>query len=56
VATTIFKESDRARWGVSSVTDAQGSVTRYLGYLPPDMKERLGSYRRRARHRTWEAA
>jgi len=56
VATTIFKESDRARWGVSSVTDAMGSVTRYLGYLPPDMKERLGSYRRRARHRTWEAA
>ena len=56
VATTIFKESDRARWGVSSVTDAQGTVTRYLGYLPPDMRDVLSSYRRRIYDRTWEAA
>jgi hypothetical protein len=55
-ATAIFKESDRARWGVSSVTDAMGSVTRYLGYLPPDMKDVLLSYRRREYHRTWELA
>jgi hypothetical protein len=54
VATTIFKESDRGRWGISSVTDAQGTVTRYLGYLPPDMKDVLVSYRRRVYDRTWE--
>ncbi len=56
VAVTIFKESDRARWGISSVTDAQGTVTRYLGYLPPDMKDILVSYRRRMFDRTWELA
>jgi len=54
VAVSIFKESDRARWGISSVTDAQGSVTRFLGYLPPDMKAQLESHRRFAIDRTWE--
>jgi hypothetical protein len=56
VATSMFKESDRARWGVSSVTDAAGSVTRFLGYLPPDMKAHLLAYQRVEFERTWEAA
>jgi len=56
VATSIFKEADRQRWGVSSVTDATGSVTRFLGYLPPDMKAHLESFKRWEFDRTWEAA
>jgi len=56
VAASMFKESDRARWGLSSVTDAQGSVTRFLGYLPPDMKAHLLAYQRVEFERTWEAA
>ena len=56
VASGIYTESDRKRWGVSSVTDAQGSVTRFLGYLPPDMRAHLEMYRRRDVDRTWEAA
>lgn len=56
VASSMYKESDRGRWGMSSVTDATGSVTRFLGYLPPDMKEHLEMFRRREFERTWEAA
>lgn len=55
VAISMFKETDRARWGVSSVTDGLGTVTRYLGYLPPDMKSRLDGYRHDLFDRTWES-
>lgn len=57
VAAGIYKESDRSRWGISSVTDSQGSITRFLGYLPPDMKRHLNFYSRTMEvGRTWEAA
>lgn len=56
VAAAIFKEADRERWGLSSVTDATGTVQRFLGYLPADMRAHLESYRRHEFSRTWEAA
>lgn len=56
VASSIFKESDRQRWGVSAVTDAVGTVTRFLGYFTPQINEMLSPYVRREHHRTWEKA
>ena len=56
VATSMFKESDRARWGLSSVTDALGTVTRFTGYLPPDMESHLAGYQRGLFERTHEEA
>jgi hypothetical protein len=56
VAVSMFKESDRARWGVSQVQDGLGMVTRYTGYLPGDMKEQLDGYRHELFDRTWENA
>lgn len=57
VATVIYKEADDGRWGKSSVTDGQGSVTRFMGYLPPSMQAKLDYYSTGTEfERTWEAA
>lgn len=56
VAASIFKEGDLKRWGVSSVSDAQGSVTRFMGHLPPSVKDILRGSRNYNVHRTWERA
>jgi len=55
-AASIYKESDRQRWGVSAVTDAMGSVTRFLGQFTPEIEKDLQRYVRREFHRTWEKA
>lgn len=55
-AASIYKESDRQRWGVSAVTDAMGSVTRYMGHLTPEIEKDLARYARKEFHRTWEKA
>lgn len=56
VAATVYKESDRQRWGLSAVTDATGNYTRFLGYFTPQLDEMLAPYKRRDAHRTWELA
>lgn len=57
VADAMHKEADRGLGNVSSVTDAQGSITRFMGYLPPSMQEHLDRYSRGAEfEHTWEAA
>lgn len=56
VAASIAKESDRKQWGVSSLSDALGNVTHFMGYLPPSMKEMLSHYRRLGFGGTWERA
>lgn len=56
VAASMFQEGAGQRWGKSSVTDAQGSVTRFTGYLPPSQKAALKAYRHYEFARTWEAA
>lgn len=54
VAASIFKESERQRWGVSAVTDAVGTVTRYVGHFTVEIEKDLRRYERREFHRTWE--
>lgn len=56
VAASIYKESVRQRWGISAVTDAIGSVTRFLGYFTPEIEALINPYRRMEHHRTWEKA
>jgi hypothetical protein len=56
VAASIFKESERQRWGVSAITDAVGTVTRFLGHFPDEIQKDLRRYERREFHRTWERA
>ena len=56
VAAAMFQEGANQRWGTSSVTDAQGSVTRFTGYLPPSQMRALKSYRHYDFARTWVAA
>jgi len=57
VAASIAQESDRKQWGISSMSDPLGNVTRFMGYMPPSMKEILNHYRRPISFgRTWERA
>jgi hypothetical protein len=57
VAASIAQESERKQWGVSSMSDALGNVTRFMGYMPPSMREILSHYRRPFSFgRTWERA
>lgn len=57
VAASIAQESERKNWGISSMSDALGQVTRFMGYMPPSMKEILSHYRRPISFgRTWERA
>jgi hypothetical protein len=54
IAASIFKESNRQQWGVSSQSDALGNVTRFMGYIPPSMADILASHARQDFDRTWE--
>jgi len=46
IATAIYKESDRGAWGVSAQSDAMGNVTRFMGYVPPSIRELVDQHRR----------
>lgn len=56
LAWALYKESDRGWDGITSVTDAQGSVTRIGRLMTADMKAILDSYTQILFERTWEAA
>lgn len=54
VAAAIYSEADRKRWGVSAVSDAMGNLTRYLGYMTQDIRDRLAPHVRREVAGTWD--
>lgn len=56
LATSIYKEADRREWGATSITDAQGSVTRIGRLVTPDLRVTLDAYHWNTFERTWEAA
>jgi hypothetical protein len=56
VAAAIWKESSRQAFGVSSVSDAAGTVTRFMGYLPPSVKAIVRGHARPRLGKTWERA
>jgi hypothetical protein len=54
LAALLYQEADRKRWGISAVSDTMGNVTRYMGYLTPDISARLCLHKRIEFSRTWE--
>lgn len=55
MALVLFKQHDQQRVGVSSITDAaSGSIQRFMGPMPPSVREMLQPYCRIEFSRTWE--
>jgi hypothetical protein len=55
MALVLFKQHDQQRVGVSSISDAaSGSIQRFMGPMPPSVREMLQPYCRVEFSRTWE--
>lgn len=54
VAASIYKEADRQNQGVSSISDAAGTTTRFLGYFTPAIMGILDTQKRYEWGKTWE--
>jgi hypothetical protein len=54
VAATIFQDADRKEWGKLQVSSEGRTITRFMGYMTPDLEQRLAPHRRSEVSQTWD--